>query len=323
MTRGACRGLAVALALLGALPAGAETITIAVRTDARPHAWSDGQGVFQGYLWTLCLTAATRAGYQVETRAITSETRTAFTGAQPDTYGMDPAPDMVCDPITLTMDRLRGWTPDQGMPRYRPTPIVFVASSSHAESRSGHDRACRPDRNDAAAPQGQGPARPIVEARRTWLPGIQFWPDAPPKAGAAVWGVIAGTTRAAGGGGDAQRCEFANHKAAAEAFCKGQIDRYYGDIELIRAAIATAGCTETLAHHIATGRNDVRYEPYVLLVSTARPGLADRIVTELHGMFADGTVRRLIRAGFDGAPSEALESLLSLYSIDPSLAAGR
>ncbi len=116
---------------------------------------------------------------------------------------------------------------------------------------------------------------------------------------------------------------FGSHSEAAEAFCTGKLNRYYGDRDIIQAAITAfaAQTGRTCNPNIPNGAS--RYEPYALVVSAARiPDLPERITMAIYGMFTDGTMDRLLAGHFPEQEKNIhLDTLFRLNSIPAGVAA--
>lgn len=337
-------------ALLGiAEPARAETIIIGVRTDAKPFAWRDAQGQFHGFLWHICLEAATRAKYQVQTTPLTAEQRGAFMKSGEWGEDVERAPDILCDPVTLNLDRLSRMT--EWDPAYRPSPILFLADSSYvlqAENQAAHPPDARtflnPDNPSIPCPAESGKTEEAKEkgaSRQTWWSAIDSWiriiPASPKpreetsKGQTEYWGAVDRTTSSAPGQlanalKDAATMKkpacgvlYPNHATAARDFCDGVLTRYYGDVELVKAAIGDEAARRGEACKAELAPRDAEsaaYEPYVLLTSSQQAKLTDRINRALYGMFADGEIERRFAADFSGAkPSDAVKWLMRINKI--------
>ncbi|WP_457579398.1 transporter substrate-binding domain-containing protein [Ensifer adhaerens] len=91
-----------------------------------------------------------------------------------------------------------------------------------------------------------------------------------------------------------------SHEDAAREFCAGNLSRYYGDIDMIRAALA--GFNEEAGTRCAADFTPAAagsYEPYAFVVSTLHfPDFPERLTLALYGMFEDGTVERLFTGHF-------------------------
>ena len=177
-------GLVVANAIAGASIATADEhaapIKMAVRTDTRPFIWmNSASGEFLGFYWDICTEAIYRAGYQLETVEIGSAERTSILGTgRIGTDSEPPAPakvasltgeppagtppstdvteiDFLCDPTTITLQRMRSFPVEEGTPVLHFSQIVFVANSSFVKSKPGKDIT----RNEGKLPE-DGPDPP-------------------------------------------------------------------------------------------------------------------------------------------------------------------
>ena len=106
------RGLALAIALVGAGAAEAQEIRIGMRADAKPFVHEAAPGVFEGFLADVCRAAVADAGY-----GAVSEVRIDAGTRLGELTGVD----LVCDPTTLTLERAG---------RFDFSPIVFIANAT-------------------------------------------------------------------------------------------------------------------------------------------------------------------------------------------------
>jgi hypothetical protein len=142
-----------------------------------------------------------------------------------------------------------------------------------------------------------------------------------------VWGYVDGSTIGEAVEAWAERqsaensiiCPWAleSHEQAAKFFCAGLLYRYFGDADIIKAALGDRkrpgkSCT-THVMPIAGGT----YEPYAFVVSQLKfPELPKLITLALYGMFEDGTVERLFAGHFpDTKKSQFLSTLFRINSI--------
>lgn len=112
--------------------------------------------------------------------------------------------------------------------------------------------------------------------------------------------------------------EIDSHSEAADEFCNGRLARYFGDVDIIKAALADYGeRTGTRCAADTTPTTEGTYEPYALVVSSRRfPDFPERITLALYGMFEDGTVERLFSGHFPGTQkSQHLATLFRINSI--------
>jgi hypothetical protein len=143
----------------------------------------------------------------------------------------------------------------------------------------------------------------------------------------AIWGYVEGSTigdaitDAISQVGDRQivcPVPFPSHEDAAKKFCEGKIFRYFGDVELIRAAIANyfnENGKKCPADQSAA--NEGTYEPYAFVLSSSRhPEFPERFTRALYTMFEDQTIDRLYGSKFPGSrKSEYLATLFRINSI--------
>lgn len=142
----------------------AAPVKMAVRTDTRPFIWKNtASDEFLGFYWDICTEAIYRAGYQLETVEIGSAERKSILGTgRMTTKGNGQAPariasltgkppanrpsqtelmeiDFLCDPTTITLQRMRSFPVEDGTPVLHFSQIVFVANSSFVKSKAGKD----------------------------------------------------------------------------------------------------------------------------------------------------------------------------------------
>jgi len=166
----------------------AAPIKMAVRTDTRPFIWmNNASGEFLGFYWDICTEAIYRAGYQLETVEIGSAERKSILGTgrigkkdvQPQSAevasltGAPPAVDapqeevtevdFLCDPTTITLQRMRSFPVEAGTPVLHFSQIVFVANSSFVKSKPGKDIT----RNEGKLPE-DGP-EPTCDCILPWI----------------------------------------------------------------------------------------------------------------------------------------------------------
>jgi len=285
------RGLrSVALFLgLAVLPglAGAEGVTLAIRSDAPPFAERTGEGSYAGFLVEICEAAVAGAGYTVAgRRPITAGERATAIG--------DNSVDLVCDPMTITLARAE---------QVDFSPIVFVANSGLY--RRDEPRALLPaalDGADACAESHTAdPGRRLVGV------GMVGGTTANATYALARDSGILGETL------DYGLCPvtFASHAEGIAALCDGQIGFYVGDLDIIRAEIdRRKGCAAS--QHQDFGA----YEPYALAMPGADDGFRRAFVTALYGLYADGSVLDFYREAFGtDRLSKSNEMLFGLYKL--------
>lgn len=111
-----------------------------------------------------------------------------------------------------------------------------------------------------------------------------------------------------------------SHEQAAGLYCNGRLNRYYGDIDIIRATIADYGALNggiCKTRQREGPETEITYEPYAFAVSSSNfPDLPEQITLALYSMFGDGTVERLFAGHFPNeVKSEPLAELFRLNSI--------
>lgn len=301
-------GLAVLSAILWLATPGqaqAERLAIGVRTDAAPYASYDaGSRAFVGYLVDLCTVMVRRAGFDYTYEKVTPEARSDFLSGQASRI------DLLCDPTTITLKRTRDFLAEPNNGALSFSPIYHIANSGYLTRRRDP-----PDSvDDPEAPTAQ--------------PWVRLWLDDGGRKMAApaqkeVWGAVTGTTSS-----DRIVREAAtlpaekrptidsapDHPTAAKRLCDGDWQRYYGDEELIRAAVAriVPPCTATDAPP-----DQLQYEPYALVISTRNVcHLDDLLTSQMYAMAGDGTIRRMIEVNFPKMrKSASLEALLNIITV--------
>lgn len=113
-----------------------------------------------------------------------------------------------------------------------------------------------------------------------------------------------------------------SHDEAAREFCAGNLARYFGDADIIKASIdayrARPGTTCVQNYQFAT---DGTYEPYAFVLSSRRVrDFPERFTYALYGMFSDGTVDRLYAGHFPGIEKSLhLGTLFRINNIPPGV----
>jgi len=161
-----------------------------------------------------------------------------------------------------------------------------------------------------------------------WPP--QIWPEPKPeKPEFEIWGFLDGSTigqsvieaaRLAPSSVGIGVCTqtFDTHTEAADAFCNGRIYRYFGDIDLVRAAV-DAYRNSNSNNDCPLGENtpsEGTYEPYAMVLSNRIKGFPEDFTLALYSMFTDGTVAQMFDGRFgEGRRSQYLETLFRINSI--------
>ena len=115
---------------------------------------------------------------------------------------------------------------------------------------------------------------------------------------------------------DPVACEFDSHEEAAAAFCGMKIDRYYGDLDIIRASIAKE--SEKIGKPCPAEESpqaEFSYEPYAFVVSSRIPDFPEKFTCALYSMFEDGTIQSHYTGRFDAQMSSYLRTLFRINSI--------
>ncbi len=314
----------------------------------------DEPASYHGFLWKVCLNAVDRAHYRYNVTKINAEQRKQLlTDGHFQVEGISDRKqvNLLCDPTTITLARLRNFDdPQSGANDLEFSPIVFIANGSYVrkfgapplvERKPGMsvDKFCSEQlskRPPFVPGQFEMPVPPHNKAtwstredgkRRWWLP--RLWPRPQPRPDNPtpyeIWGYVEGTTigdevdGAIGRVNDRVICPeiLKSHQEAAWKFCAGGLHRYFGDIELIKAALATQrkmsgnSCAADLSQ---SGQGT--YEPYAFVLSSAhgRGEFPERFSKELYSMFEDGTIDRIFLRHFV-RKSEYLDILFRINSV--------
>lgn len=325
---------------LSAQPSGMtekQTITVGARVDARPFIWQDKSNQeYIGFFWDICTEAVTRAGYTHEPQEITTTSRKLFLETGEGAF------DILCDPTTITLSRMKEFIDLEGENRLRFSPIVFVANGSHIKTTKPtafvHNNLSDEEKKRCEPVMSGQEKRGVSDSTETksfWsnlvekIP-IQMLPDKAPTAPEEIyeiWGYIKGTTsednikraiKEFSGGATICPSSFSKHEDAAHQFCGGRLARYYGDVEIMRAAIedvTLADGTKCEADFRPTANGS--YEPYAFVVSGRRFGsFPEQFDHALYGMFSDGSIERLFVGHFpEKSKSQFLNTLFRINSL--------
>nr|WP_250814019.1 transporter substrate-binding domain-containing protein [Neorhizobium tomejilense] len=309
-----------------------------MRDDARPFVWKDVYTYeYRGFFWDICSLAVQKAGYFPVARPIDAAQRKSYLDTGIGDY------DLLCDPTTITVNRMKTFV-EHG-PDLTFSPIVFVANGTYVgPSSAGQEgmgsgkiskvlkempASCDALLKAAESASGNKDQKDETFSDERW---IRFLPkpmkkvEADKKEDFQFWGYLEGSTIAAilnksevlktlNDNNAFLICPkpFPSHADAAEAFCAGDLARYYGDAEIIKAAILafnekTGGSCGFVSARLAT------YEPYAFVISSRKVReFPQRFTFALYSMFADQTVERLFAAHF---PEEKSEFLTTLYRIN-------
>lgn len=320
-----------------ATPAAKPEVVVAFRVDAPPFVAVDQSGSPTGFLWEVCERAVGHAGYQPKPVPIDAAQRTQLLlhGNFMRKDGVTVTPDLLCDPTTITIARMTNFDDVTGdAPNLSFSPIVFIANGAYLQQKGvaapAIGRMGKDDKDTAALC-----ARLETESRQESKPNKWYQPVLLPRDPATpedtggtpyvVWGYVAGSTieasirQAIDRVGDNQIvCErkFASHREAADAFCAGQIFRYFGDVEVIREALDEHfRRTGRKCDVDASGADGGTYEPYALVLSsTCRREFPERFTRGLYTLFQEGTIDQIFAESFKGA--EATPYLSTLFRIN-------
>lgn len=285
-------------------------VTVGVRVDAPPFAWRTNDGGFSGFLFNLCVDATVRAGYPMQVVPIEVSDRNAFLqGKRTDL-------DLLCDPITITLERLGALTA-LAAPQPEFSPIIFVANGSYMtnpEAGAGKltaDEAGKYECLEGPGGRAQGNAAGQTPEKTVYL-----------AAG------FVGETTAEGALRTALRpdrlvlksnerlclVEKKTHWDAAEDFCNDKLRYYFGDEDIMRSAIRMR--TEGGGCLAAAVSLPLSYEPYGLVISGRQQGFRQDFVMALYELFHFEPAEGRFQRSFEGQKmSPYLETLFRTLAI--------
>lgn len=340
---------------LPAAPPDAADVRIAVRVDARPFIWRDAvSGEYLGFFWDICTEGVQRAGYSFSETEVDAPARARFLNA--GTGGFDLLCDPTTITLKRVENFAAGGAAElEFSPIIFVANASYVRNvqnrrllGTEVEDPPECGRLIDRPVGASAAPQvREAQAEGPQEDERTWIERLerrfsftlrpQEKKDPPAQRKFEVWGYVEGTTSADALGkyilpGDRPYplpdgqpyptvvCtrSFPSHSQAAAAFCNGNVDRYYGDLDIARAAIADHRTKDGSRCDVEafSPEADISYEPYAFVVSSRLPEFPERFAVALYGMFGDGTIERLFSGHFADTPkSPYLSMLFRLNSI--------
>ncbi len=260
-----------------------DSVSVSYRIDTPPFSYRTDGGGYSGMLVQLCEEAVQRAGYRITERIpVTSADR------------FEMPSDLVCDPTTITRSRAKDM---------EFSPIVFVANSSFISLKdttvlTEEDIAKAPDCSSKRARQ---PKRALVGV------GLAGSTTANVTLKRATEANILGDTL------DYGLCTvlFDNHNEGVEAICDGKISFYFGDMDILRAHLATRDdCPASLRSGFFS------YEPYAFVIPSDDAAFRRRLVAAIYDIYADGTAVEAYHEAFPGQPmSGPLEMLFRINAI--------
>lgn len=145
-----------------------------------------------------------------------------------------------------------------------------------------------------------------------------------------IWGYVEGTTikdhvddvieKQWDDGEGPLLCEktLDDHKQAVELFCTGHLARYYGDLDIIRAAISEYTKSGKPCVYNEPPEQERTYEPYAFVLSSSEPHseFPERFVHALYQMFHDETVQKYYAVNFPGTtPTSYLDKLFQINRV--------
>jgi ABC-type amino acid transport substrate-binding protein len=329
--------MAVGAARAEEVASGPLRVEVAVRIDAKPFAWRDPKsGAFRGYLVDLCREAVLRAGFLPNEIGMSSvEREQVLDGATDSIRGV--RFDLMCDPTTISLDRLQKLKDRDPPDQLVFSPIVFVANGTYFQ-RKDYVRSLAPREPESAVAfvrrlfsgagedAGAAPTGVVYPAPE----GCDELNADQASSSMVVIGHLQGATARAvavravhdGVFRGSRVClrAFESHTTAVAAICgdpdgKDAIDVYFGDSDII-----LANRTDQCA--IEPAPRPRSYEPYALVMSNRTLGFRERFLIALYELFSDGTANNRFNTYFSGyAQSGPLEALFRINSI-PGLREG-
>ncbi|MQX41090.1 hypothetical protein [Sinorhizobium meliloti] len=292
-------------------------VIVGFRADAEPFSYSVGSGeerTFKGYIADLCYSIFDSSGYELISVEVSAEDRFTRLRADDDETGafVDPEDpktkvDILCDPTTLRFD---AEVADTGGIF---SPIVFASGVSYLmrNTRMGH-----PDSFLAFVKNTT--ARKV--ARQACLVdrfGIRSDPGNC---------VIENDCATKDNPFDLKQeyfvCVFKNHTELIRWFCAAgrswERRVYFGDQEIIRSKLAAWRETHGCPYEIEPQHVYYTYEPYALLVSSARPELAQFVQQRIYEFFSHRSkALSLFRTYFPGSQmSPTVANLFLLNAVE-------
>ena len=319
-------------------------VVIGVRKDTPPFIWEDEDtGTYIGFLWDVCTEAVQRAGYRFHAVPVDAGMRRKFLKAGAGNY------DLLCDPTTITYHRLDNFTRRGRVPDLSFSQILFVANGTyihHGYAVKGPGWGDFPKESEQSgqpcadllkwqekqkAADGNSNKKQQKEKGPflTLVPGDD---DKPKKKTFEFWGYVGGSTigdaieqrdpvdlsGSSNSGRTICRRSFASHKEAAKAYCSNLLARYYGDADIVAAAISNL--PKTIRDTCISGSTFAAvstYEPYAFVLSSRTfPDFPERFSLALYGMFTDGTMDRLFNGHFPPSRTKKSQPLSTLFSIN-------
>ena len=343
---------------------GRDVIVLGMRTDAMPFSWREwvpGQDAgsrvkptYRGFLVDICVNAVRDAGYVFRQVPVNASDRKSILAGDTISYdGSDVSVDVLCDPTTITIERL------ESLADHDFTPIVFVASSSlvtrrldpgvavantdeqrKEEASKASIRSNKTAVSDASVESSNKVPSPSGELGRADLHEHAATEDCRLKVG-FVGGTTAEETylTAVRAGrvkldspelnpgnlderseGAEEYCpyEAPSHKKGVDKLCDGEIQSYIGDNDIVEAYRALYNKNKELdaPECKLLYRGEPRYEPYALLVRKDDDQFRRRFIRAVYGLFEDSSVEHFFEARFpDKSLSGMLETLFRITAI--------
>ncbi|MDB6178707.1 transporter substrate-binding domain-containing protein [Paracoccus sp. Z330] len=275
-----------ALVMLGLAGQGSyaqETVRVGFRADAPPFSFRDGSQLgYRGFLAELCEDIVDDAGLVLEPVEISAETRFEMLSRGGQAQGID----LLCDPTSVNGDR---------MSKYLLSPIVFATGAGYL-------------RHSRVGSEDEGRQEVLVGFLRGTTAGVAV--DIARNSAQVIKTVSGGTIK---------NVEVDDHNDGITRVCGGELDFYFGDIDILRAV--KAHLIEDLGLecdrvHSSEGRL-FSYEAYALATNADRPDLALLVQQGVFRAFSDGRARDSYARNFDRRMGTALKAVFALNAVLP------
>lgn len=281
------KALVLGLLMLCALPCSSfaqDAVRVGFRADAPPFSSRDQSSAgYRGFLAELCIDVVRDAGLTLETVEITAENRFDMLSRGAADGGVD----LLCDPTSVNIER---------METYLLSPIVFATGAGYLRySRIGADEA---GHSDVRVGYLRGTTAAIaVDIARNRQNVIK-------------------TVR----GGTISNVEVDDHDEGITRLCQGDLDFYFGDIDILRAVKDRLTASPGL-NCDRVNSSDGRlfsYEAYALATNQTRPDLALLVQQGVFRAFSDGRARASYARNFgEREMGAALRAVFALNAVLP------
>lgn len=286
-------------------------VAIGVRTDARPFAYLDSGTGRGGYLYQLCVEAVARTGHGYILSDATPKDRDGLL------YGGEKKFDVLCDPTTLTIERMYALTNIEPPGYYGFTPIVFTASSVVVEGVKLQGEQDEVEPGNGPPPQAGVDCKSKPPVERVAVVDLTTASDSITRVRSILNSSSTGDAKEASSCRDVKAEPKENYTKAIAAFCEGKVRFLAGDLDIIRETISRYDSHTDVACRIE-GHHALQYEPYALIVSSRIPGFREKFIMSLYEIFADRRAVRILDRHFateERKISPYVDMLFRMYQI--------